>query len=108
MTTQFITEYLDNKIKLNENYIVCTFYDFRVKNNRSEEDIKDLWKFGKIRLENMGYRVFITGDKFVYENCNRTVQDNELMIAIKEEIEKNTDKKDSKKRRKIGGGKSDK
>ena len=84
MTTQFITEYLDNKIKLNEDYIVCTFYDFRVKNNRSEEEIEELLKFGKIRLENMGYKVFITGDKFIYNNCNRTVQDNELMIAIKE------------------------
>ena len=83
MTTQFITEYLDNKIKLNEDYIVCTFYDFRVKNNRSEEEIEELLKFGKIRLENMGYKVFITGDKFIYNNCNRTVQDNELMIAIK-------------------------
>jgi len=83
LTTQFITEYLDNKIKLNEDYIVCTFYDFRVKNNRSEEEIEELLKFGKIRLENMGYKVFITGDKFIYNNCNRTVQDNELMIAIK-------------------------
>lgn len=100
LTTQFITEYLDNKIKLNENYIVCTFYDFRVKNNRSEEDIEELLKFGKIRLENMGYKVFITGDKFVYENCNRTVQANELLIAIKEEKKEDTDKKNNKKKRK--------
>lgn len=98
MTTQFITEYLDNKIKLNENYIVCTFYDFRVKNNRSEEEIEELLKFGKIRLENMGYKVFITGDKFVYENCNRTVQGNELMIAIKN-IEQDNDKKIKKRKR---------
>jgi len=84
LTTQFITEYLDDKIKLNENYIVCTFYDFRVNNNRSEEEIKELCEFGKIRLENMGYKVFITGDKFMYKNCNRTVQSNELLIAIKE------------------------
>jgi len=36
----------------------------------------------------------------VYENCNRTVQANELLIAIKEEKKEDTDKKNNKKKRK--------
>lgn len=37
-----------------------------------------------LKLEEKGYNVYFTGSKFVYENANSTVQDNELMIAIKE------------------------
>ena len=35
-------------------------------------------------FENNGYKVYFTDDKFTYENADRTVQSNELMIAIKE------------------------
>lgn len=33
MIIQFITEYLDNKIAKNENYIECSVYDLRAKHN---------------------------------------------------------------------------
>lgn len=33
MIIQFITEYLDNKIAENENYIECSVYDLRAKHN---------------------------------------------------------------------------
>lgn len=39
MTIQFITEYLDNKIAENENYIECSVYDLRVKHNLAEKDV---------------------------------------------------------------------
>ena len=35
-------------------------------------------------IENKGYNVYFTGVRFVYQNANRLVQPNELMIAIKE------------------------
>ena len=38
MTIEFVTEYLDKKIEENEDYIVCTVYDLRVKNNVLEQD----------------------------------------------------------------------
>ena len=86
MTMQEITEFLDKKIKKNQKEIIITFYEMRVKNNLSESETDTFLALCKTRLENMGYQVFFTGAKFMYKNATRTVQDNELMIAIKDEI----------------------
>lgn len=85
MTIQFVEKYLENKLRENENYIVCTFYDLRVKHNLSEEDLDEFLKLSRNKLENNNFKVFFTGAKFIYQNANRTVQDNELMIAIRED-----------------------
>lgn len=87
MTLQDITNYLDSKIAKNPNEIIITFYEIRVKKNLSEEKTDVFLANCKTRLENFGYQVFSTGERFIYNNCNRTVQDNELMIAIKEKEE---------------------
>lgn len=84
MTTQFVEDYIQYKISKNENEIIYTFYELRVKNNLSEEDVDEFLRLNKIRLENLGYKVFFTGAKFVYQNANRTVQPNQFMVAIKE------------------------
>lgn len=84
MTKQFVIDYIDKKIEENENYIRYTFYELRVKNNLSEEDLEVFLKINKDYFENKGYNVYFTGAKFTYENADRTVQPNELMIAIKE------------------------
>ena len=82
MTTQFVERYLNNKINENENYIVCTFYDLRVKNNLSEEDVQKFLEWSKNKLENMGYKVYFTGEEYVYKSENMKVEDNQYMIAI--------------------------
>lgn len=84
MTTQFVEDYIQYKISKNENEIIYTFYELRVKNNLSEAEVDEFLRLNKIRLENLGYKVFFTGAKFVYQNANRTVQPNEFMVAIKE------------------------
>ena len=84
MTTQYVEEYLNYKMSQNENEIIYTFYELRVKNNLSEEEIDEFLRLNKIRLENLGYKVYFTGAKFVFKSANRTVQSNEYMIAIKE------------------------
>lgn len=86
MTIQDITDYLDNKIKQNEEELRITFYELRIKNNLSELEIDKFLELCKTRLENMGYEVFFTGAKFKFKNINRIVQPNELMIAIKENV----------------------
>lgn len=86
MTIQDITNYLDNKIEQNEEEIKITFYELRIKNDLSELEIDGFLTLCKIRLENMGYKVFFTGAKFTFKNINRIVQPNELMIAIKENV----------------------
>ena len=70
MTTQYVEEYLNYKISQNENEIRYTFYELRVKNNLSEEDIDEFLRLNKIRLENLGYKVYFTGAKFVYKNSD--------------------------------------
>ncbi len=84
MTVKFVEDYLDSKLKENEEYIVCTFYELRVKYNLSEEDVDKFLEWGRNKLQNMGYKVYFTGTRFVYQNANRIVEDNQYMIAIKE------------------------
>ena len=57
MTMQEITEYLDDKIGKNQNEIIITFYEIRVKMNLSEEDTDYLLKIYTARLQNLGYKV---------------------------------------------------
>lgn len=85
MTMQEITDFLDKKIEKDSNEIIITFYEIRVKMGLSEQETDTFLKFCKTRLENLEYQVFFTGAKFVYKNANRTVQPNQLMIALKEE-----------------------
>ena len=84
MTTKFVTEYLDRKIEENEDYIVCTFYDLRIKNNLSEEQVQEFLELAKTRLENLQYQVYFTGAKFDYKNNRNIVENNQYMVAIKE------------------------
>lgn len=84
MTLKFITDYIDQKIRENENMVVFSFYEIRIKLDLSEEQTDEFLKLSRTRLENMGYKVYFTGAKFVYENTPKIVEDNELMVAIKE------------------------
>ena len=83
-TNEFVIEYINKKIEENEKIIRYTFYELRVKNNLSEVDVNNFLRINRDYFENKGYKVNFTGAKFTYENANRTVQPNELMIAIKE------------------------
>ena len=86
MTMQEITQYLDNKINDDENIVKITFYEVRIKFNLSEEETQEFLRLCKTRLENLGYQVYFTGAKYQYEEQNKVVQTNELMVAIKENI----------------------
>lgn len=81
----FTINYINNKLEENENYIRYTFYELRIKNNLSEKEVDKFLKINKDYFENKNYKVYFTGAKFIYQNANRMVQPNELMIAIKEE-----------------------
>ncbi len=83
MTLKFITDYIDEKIRKNENKVVFSFYEIRIKLDLSEEETDEFLKLSRTRLENLGYQVYFTGAKFTYNNTNMVVQPNELMVAIK-------------------------
>lgn len=84
MSLEEITELIDSKIEKNPNCIVFTWFEIRVRKNLTEEQTDDFLRLARNRLENLNYKVYFTGAKFVYENANRTVQDNELLIATKD------------------------
>ena len=80
---QIIENTLINKKIGDPNYIRYTFYELRVKYNLSEEDTDRFLLLIRTKLEKEGYNVYFTGAKFEYNNARMTVQDNEMMIAIK-------------------------
>ena len=80
---RFIQKFIDEKMKADPNYIRCTFYEIRIKNNFTEEDTLQFLKLIRNYLENNNFNVYFTGAKFVYKEANRTVQPNELFIAYK-------------------------
>ena len=96
MTTQFVEEYINYKISKNEYEIIFTFFELRVKENLSEEQVEDFLRLSKIRLENLGYSVYFTGTKIILEGKTREVKQNELMVAIKEKIIEKEEKKTKK------------
>ena len=87
MTMQEITRYLDNKIDENENIVIITFYEVRIKFDLSEEETQEFLRLCRTRLENLGYEVYFTGAKYMYQGQNKVVQTNELMVAIKGNLE---------------------
>lgn len=87
MTMQEITQYLDNKINSDENIVIITFYEVRIKFDLSEEETQEFLRLCRTRLENLGYEVYFTGAKYMYQGQNKVVQTNELMVAIKGNLE---------------------
>ena len=84
MSLEEITELIDSKIEKDPNCIIFTWFEIRVRKNLTEEQTDEFLRLARNRLENLNYKIYFTGAKFVYENANRTVQDNELLIAIKD------------------------
>lgn len=83
MTLEFIDNNVNNKINENEECIKYTFYELRVKENLTEEEMYSFLSLVKTKLENIGYKVYNTGQKYLYDYQERTVKSNELLVAIK-------------------------
>lgn len=83
MNLDYISSYIDTKIEKNHEIVIFSFYELRIKENLSEYDLKNFLHLSKIRLQNLGYSVYYTGENYQYNKENKIVQDNELMVAIK-------------------------
>ena len=84
MNVKFIGDIIDEKQEQNDKYIVFSFFELRIKYNLTEDQISKFLELAKNRLENTKYKVYFTGDEYIYQNQSKKVQDNELMVAIKE------------------------
>lgn len=79
-----IEKTLKEKLNKNMDYIRYTFYELRVKYNLSEQDTDRFLDLIRTKLQNENYKVYFTGTRFEYKDAKMKVQDNELMIAVKE------------------------
>ncbi|HJJ04552.1 MAG TPA: hypothetical protein OIM45_01505 [Clostridiaceae bacterium] len=79
-----IEKTLKEKLNKNMDYIRYTFYELRVKYNLSEQDTDRFLDLIRTKLQNENYKVYFTGARFEYKDAKMKVQDNELMIAVKE------------------------
>lgn len=79
-----IEQTLKEKLNNNTDFIRYTFYELRVKYNLSEQNTYRFLDLIRIKLRNENYKVYFTGDRFEYKDAKMKVQDNELMIAVKE------------------------
>ena len=96
--TQLIDIMVDLKMKENSDFIRITYYEINIKCNLSNERCDEFVRLAKIKLENMNYKVYLQDEKYTYENANRTVQINEVLIAIRNQNNKQVNKKNKYKK----------
>lgn len=84
MSLQQIDLYLENKLKQNKNYIVFTYYELRVKLNLSSEESLNFLHLVSTKLQNNNYKIYKTGQEYIYEGKKYKVEENQLLVAIKE------------------------
>lgn len=76
---------LYEKLEKNEEFIKYSFYEVNVKYPfKNEGERKMFLKLLKNKLINNKYKVYLEGQRFEYNDANMMVQDNEILIAIKE------------------------
>lgn len=78
-----IDDLISEKLELDENFLIFTYFEVIVKNNLKKEQEQEFCNLAKIKLNNMGYNVYFTNEKFVYEGVLRKVESNQILIAIK-------------------------
>jgi len=83
MDLKTVDSYLNYKLDENDNYILLTFYELRVKLGLSQIDTNEFLNLSAIRLKNIGYDVYFTGQEYDFNSEHRIVKDNELLVAIK-------------------------
>jgi hypothetical protein len=83
MSLQHIDSYIENKIKINENIIIFTFFELRIHLNLSSEETLNFLHLASTKLENNNYKIYRTGQEFIYKGQKMKVEDNQLMIAVK-------------------------
>ena len=84
MTLLEIDEDIHRKISENERYVRYSYFELRVKRDLSEDEAQNVIRLVKNKLENMNYKVYLKGERFVFEDANRIVDTNEYLIAIKD------------------------
>lgn len=83
MNLEDVTKFIDKKIEDNENKIVVKYYEMKVKRNLTDEQLSSISNLISIRLINLKYKVYTTGQEYIQSGRKNVVQTNELIVAIK-------------------------
>lgn len=83
MTLYDIDEIINKKIEENDQEIVFTFFELRIKENLNKEETSNFLVLTKTRLENLNYRVYKTGQSYIYNEEEKVVEENQLLVALK-------------------------
>lgn len=84
MDTKFVGDCIDEKQSKNDRLIIFSFFELRIKYDLTEVETAEFLELAKNRLTNNGYRIYYTGQSYVYDSDVKKVLANELMVAVKE------------------------
>lgn len=79
-----IDNYINDKLKNDDNFIKFRFFEVRVTLEICEKDVNIFLCKAKKVIEDEGYNMYFTGAKYTYCGIRKQVEDNEMIIAIKE------------------------
>ena len=80
----FIINLIEQKELEDKNFIRYSFFELKVENGLTEEEIDEVLRVSRDYFENKGYKVYFTNAEFEYKNKRRKVESNEFLIAFKE------------------------
>lgn len=83
MTLGEIDEDLNNKIDNNEEFIVFSYYELRIKCASSKNEVEEFLRNSKNKLEKNNYRTYKPGEMYILNDKNRIVKENQLLVAVK-------------------------
>ena len=83
MTLLEIDKIINEKIEENEEEIVFSFFELRIKENLNKEETSNFLVLAKTKLENLNYLVYKTGQSYLYNGEERIVEENQLLVALK-------------------------
>ena len=80
---QYITDYIDKKIKKNEKMVVIKFHELNVEEKLSKQQIEYFLEKSKVRLVNLGYTIYEEGDTYKIGSESHLIENNIYYVAIK-------------------------
>ena len=84
MTVEEINKLVDKKIAENPNKIVIKYFELKVEQNLSSSEMLSVLNLIRNRLNNLGYKIFSTGNEYSYRGKKYVVKINELLVAVKD------------------------
>lgn len=83
MTLEELTKMIEQKRYKNEDKIVFTYYEMRVKQNLSPEELEKVLELITNYLVNNGYSIYREKQEYEYQGKKEKVESNEVLVAIK-------------------------